>query len=102
MSHDRPSEIEGNKPTVEERLLIGTPVLTALLLLCAQVGWDVAGKAPEFSPSRWLSHSIAISASISLGVFAVLIVIAVLWGLGSIALMLGGAIIGPYRRWRYR
>ncbi|OOG42310.1 hypothetical protein B0E52_09915 [Rhodanobacter sp. C06] len=102
MSHDRPSEIEGNKPAVEQCLLIGAPVLAGLLLLCAQVGWAVAGKAPEFSPTQWVSHSIALAASISLGVFAVLAVVAVLWGLGSLAVMLGGAIIGSYRRWRYR
>lgn len=102
MSHDQSFEIKGDKPTVEQRLLIGTPVLAALLLLCAEFGWVVAGKPPELSPARWLSHSIALFASISLGVFALLIVVAVLWSLGSMAVMLGGAIIGSYRRWRCR
>lgn len=102
MSHDRPSEIEGNKPTVEQRLLIGAPILTLLLALFAEFGWAVAGKPPALSPTLWLSHSIALFASISLGVYAVLIVMAVLWGLGSMAVMLGGAVIGSYRRWRRR
>lgn len=102
MSHDRPAEIEGNKPTVEQRLLIGAPILAVLLALFAEFGWAVAGKPPALSPTRWLSHSIALFASISLGVFAVLVVAAMLWGLGSLAVMLGGAVIRSYRRWRSR
>jgi len=102
MSQIQPSEVENDKPSLEQRLLIGIPVLVALLFLVTEVGWAVAGYPFALLTTRWLARSVALFASIFLAVFFILLAGAMLWGLGCLASMLGGVLIGAWHRWRHR
>lgn len=97
MSHDRPDESLGNPPSIEQRLIVGVPALVTLLYL-AEVALAVSGKSPEFSLTLWLNQSLDLLASIFADVFAALLLVAMLWGLRSVALRLGGAILRTRRR----
>ena len=101
MSHDRPDESVDTPPSIEQRLLVGVPAMLTVGCL-AEVALAVSGKSPEFSLTRWLGDSLDLLASIFAGVFAVLCLVAMLWGLRSVALGLGGAIVRAHRRGRHR
>ncbi|MEW9573804.1 hypothetical protein ABQJ54_18780 [Rhodanobacter sp. Si-c] len=106
MSHDQPSEagdemddgIEDTQSSSELRLFIGLPVLAVFLFLADWIVWAIAGKPPELAPILWLNRVGTTCALIFLGLILLGSTVAVLWGLGLVAMTLGGILIKSCRR----
>jgi len=101
MSNNHLPDRVGRRRSDTLHLMLGAPLLCALLSTLAWVEWAVQGFAPELSPRHWLDYHGALFLGMSFaGGFITLLAAGLLLLLGNIAMALGETTTRAFRRFR--
>ena len=83
------------------RLLIGVPVLCAVMVLCAWVAWANNGFPPDLAPRHWFDQGIAfLLGLVFCGGLTIVFGLGMLWIFGIVAGVFGEGVIAARRHLR--